>query len=99
MSTSRRGFLGFLLAAPVAVHAAVKIATGPAAPLQTLAEPMLPVQGFGLATLKEEGAVLTYAAHPDALWPGIREWWGRQYAESNAPGLNALVEIFENEDG
>jgi hypothetical protein len=26
-------------------------------------------------------ATITTGAHPKALWPGIKEWWGRQYAE------------------
>ena len=31
-----------------------------------------------MATL---GGVITTGAHPKALWPGIKTWWGRQYAE------------------
>lgn len=27
------------------------------------------------------GGVITTGAHPKALWPGIKTWWGRQYAE------------------
>lgn len=27
------------------------------------------------------GGVITTGAHPKALWPGIKSWWGRQYAE------------------
>lgn len=27
------------------------------------------------------GGVITTGAHPRALWPGIKTWWGRQYAE------------------
>jgi len=26
-------------------------------------------------------AVITTGAHPKALWPGIKEWWGRSYEE------------------
>ena len=26
-------------------------------------------------------AVITTGSHPKALWPGIKEWWGRSYAE------------------
>lgn len=26
-------------------------------------------------------AVITTGAHPKALWPGVKEWWGRSYAE------------------
>ena len=26
-------------------------------------------------------AVITTGAHPKALWPGIKEWWGRSYME------------------
>ena len=26
-------------------------------------------------------AVITTGQHPKALWPGIKEWWGRSYAE------------------
>lgn len=26
-------------------------------------------------------SVITTGAHPKALWPGIKEWWGRSYAE------------------
>lgn len=26
-------------------------------------------------------STITTGAHPKALWPGIKEWWGRQYAE------------------
>lgn len=26
-------------------------------------------------------ATITTGAHPKALWPGIKEWWGRQYSE------------------
>ena len=34
--------------------------------------------GMGMATI---GGVITTGAHPKALWPGIKTWWGRQYAE------------------
>lgn len=27
------------------------------------------------------GGVITTGAHPKALWPGIKDWWGRQYDE------------------
>jgi hypothetical protein len=27
------------------------------------------------------GGVITTGAHPKALWPGIKTWWGRQYGE------------------
>jgi hypothetical protein len=27
------------------------------------------------------GGVITTGAHPKALWPGIKSWWGRQYDE------------------
>lgn len=27
------------------------------------------------------GGVITTGAHPKALWPGIKTWWGRQYNE------------------
>ena len=27
------------------------------------------------------GGVITTGAHPRALWPGIKNWWGRQYVE------------------
>lgn len=27
------------------------------------------------------GGVITTGAHPKALWPGIKSWWGRSYAE------------------
>jgi hypothetical protein len=27
------------------------------------------------------GGVITTGAHPKALWPGIKAWWGRTYAE------------------
>lgn len=27
------------------------------------------------------GGVITTGAHPKALWPGIKTWWGRQYDE------------------
>lgn len=27
------------------------------------------------------GGVITTGAHPKALWPGVKTWWGRQYAE------------------
>ena len=27
------------------------------------------------------GGVITTGAHPKSLWPGIKTWWGRQYAE------------------
>lgn len=30
------------------------------------------------------GGVITTGAHPRALWPGIRTWWGRQYEEHAA---------------
>ncbi len=33
---------------------------------------------MGLATV---GGVITTGAHPKALWPGIKTWWGRQYDE------------------
>jgi hypothetical protein len=30
------------------------------------------------------GGVITTGAHPKALWPGIKLWWGREYAEHDA---------------
>lgn len=30
------------------------------------------------------GGVITTGAHPKALWPGIKTWWGRQYSEHKA---------------
>lgn len=27
------------------------------------------------------GGVITTGAHPKALWPGIKAWWGREYAQ------------------
>ena len=27
------------------------------------------------------GGVITTGAHPKALWPGVKSWWGRQYDE------------------
>lgn len=37
--------------------------------------------GFGMATA---GGVITTGAHPKALWPGIKLWWGREYDEHEA---------------
>lgn len=37
--------------------------------------------GMGLATV---GGVITTGAHPKALWPGIKLWWGREYDEHEA---------------
>ncbi len=25
--------------------------------------------------------VITESAHPSALWPGVKAWWGREYAD------------------
>lgn len=38
-------------------------------------------------------AVITTGAHPKALWPGIKEWWGRSYAEHK----EEYVDLFEME--
>ena len=37
--------------------------------------------GMGLATA---GGVINTGAHPKALWPGIKLWWGREYDEHEA---------------
>jgi len=39
------------------------------------------VVGFGLAESKAEGSIITYGAHPSALWPGIKEAWSVHYNE------------------
>jgi hypothetical protein len=46
--------------------------------------------GMGMATV---GGVITTGAHPKALWPGIKTWWGRQYAEHD----QEYPELFEIE--
>jgi len=38
-------------------------------------------------------AVITTGAHPKALWPGIKEWWGRSYAEHQ----EEYVDLFDKE--
>ena len=38
-------------------------------------------------------AVITTGAHPKALWPGIKEWWGRSYAEHK----EEYPDLFETE--
>lgn len=38
-------------------------------------------------------AVITTGAHPKALWPGIKEWWGRSYAEHP----EEYVDLFDKE--
>ncbi len=45
--------------------------------------------GFGMGTV---GGVITTGAHPKALWPGIKTWWGRQYAE-HAPEYPEFFDI------
>lgn len=37
--------------------------------------------GMGMGTV---GGVITTGAHPKALWPGIKLWWGREYSEHEA---------------
>jgi hypothetical protein len=37
--------------------------------------------GMGMAAA---GGVITTGAHPKALWPGIKLWWGREYDEHEA---------------
>lgn len=37
--------------------------------------------GMGLGTV---GGVITTGAHPKALWPGIKKWWGREYSEHDS---------------
>jgi hypothetical protein len=39
------------------------------------------------------GGVITTGAHPKALWPGIKTWWGRQYAEH----MQEYPELFDIE--
>jgi hypothetical protein len=79
LKPSRRGLLGFLAVLPLAGKALEL--SGPAP--RTLMPEVAP--GFGLAPLKEEGTKIAYdgvlAHHPAALWPGVKEWWGKQYAE------------------
>ena len=38
-------------------------------------------------------AVITTGAHPKALWPGIKEWWGRSYSEHK----EEWPDLFESE--
>src|SRR6185312_13083290 len=38
-------------------------------------------------------AVITTGSHPKALWPGIKEWWGRSYAEHTPE----YVDLFDTE--
>jgi len=38
------------------------------------------------------GGIITTASHPKALWPGIREWWGREYNE-HAEEWRDLVDV------
>ncbi len=38
-------------------------------------------------------AVITTGAHPKALWPGVKEWWGRSYAEHQ----EEFPDLFEKE--
>ncbi len=39
------------------------------------------------------GGVITTGAHPKSLWPGIKTWWGRQYAEH----MQEYPELFDIE--
>lgn len=39
------------------------------------------------------GGVITTGAHPKALWPGIKTWWGRQYSEH----MQEYPELFDVE--
>lgn len=39
------------------------------------------------------GGVITTGAHPKALWPGIKTWWGRQYDEHE----EEYTQIFDTE--
>ena len=39
------------------------------------------------------GGVITTGAHPKALWPGVKTWWGRQYAEH----MQEYPELFDIE--
>ena len=38
-------------------------------------------------------AVITTGTHPKALWPGIKEWWGRSYSEHP----EEYVDLFDKE--
>lgn len=38
------------------------------------------------------GGVITTGAHPKALWPGVHEWWGRQY-NSHGEQCRDLFEV------
>ena len=38
-------------------------------------------------------AVITTGAHPKALWPGIKEWWGRSYSDHP----EEYVDLFDKE--
>lgn len=38
------------------------------------------------------GGVITTGAHPKALWPGVKLWWGRQYAE-HSPEYPDLYDV------
>lgn len=38
-------------------------------------------------------AVITTGSHPKALWPGIKEWWGRSYSEHP----EEYVDLFDKE--
>lgn len=38
------------------------------------------------------GGIITTGSHPKALWPGIREWWGREYNE-HAMEWTDLVDV------
>lgn len=38
-------------------------------------------------------STITTGAHPKALWPGIKEWWGRSYAEHP----EEYVDLFDSE--
>lgn len=40
------------------------------------------------------GGVITTGSHPKALWPGIREWWGREYTEH----VTEWTDLVDSED-
>lgn len=90
-TVSRRGLFGWIAVAPVA--ATVVANEVAAAPTVERA------RGFGEIALKEAGAVARYDSNsygmgyaitdsykPDPFWPGLKDWFGNNFDESEYEG-------------
>jgi hypothetical protein len=91
----RRGFLGAILATGVApaivrIESLMPVRVPKLLTVQwfeKVTEEGFVSAGFGLAEAKAEGSALTYAQNlpgqASALWPGVKEFWGKAYEGSN----------------